>query len=334
MPLPPSGAGSLVQMGIESRAGRFGAVVTAMVTPFDEEGNLDVDGARDLARWLADHGSDGLVLSGTTGEAPVLSDAEAAELWRAVAEAVTVPVLAGVGTADTRHSMERARQAQDAGVAGLLVVTPYYSRPSQAGLRQHFEAVARVADLPVMLYDIPVRTGRGIASDTLARLASEVPNIVALKDAAGDVVSTSRLAAQVPAGFDIYSGDDSFTLPLLAVGAVGVVSVASHWVGTEIGEMIAAFSKGDVEAARALNVGLADTVAFQSSELYPNPLPAKAMCRALGLAVGQCRSPMGVAPPELDQEAHRLAKALGATGAHSGSDSDSGSHSGSGATLG
>ena len=202
---------------------RFGRVITAMVTPFDDAGALDLAAAVELARWLASHGSDGLVLSGSTGESSVLTDDEKVALWRAVAEAVTVPVIAGTGSNDTEHSVKMTALAAQSGVDGVLVVTPYYNRPSQAGLYEHFRVVAEAAgDLPVVLYDIPVRSGRRIATATMLRLAREVPAIVALKDAAADPPTTAHLAAQAPAGFEIYSGDDVMTLPLLAVGAVGV----------------------------------------------------------------------------------------------------------------
>jgi 4-hydroxy-tetrahydrodipicolinate synthase len=286
--------------------------MTAMVTPFDAAGRLDVDAAVILARWLVDHGSDGLVLAGTTGEGPVLTDAERVDLWRAVADAVTVPVLAGAGTNDTRHSIELTKAATAAGVDGVLVVTPYYSRPSQTGLFGHFAAVAAATDLPVVLYDIPVRSGRRIAQATLLRLLDHAPNVVAVKDAAGDPVGSARLLCHTHDGFELYSGDDALTLPLLAVGAVGLISVASHWAGPELGQMIAAHGSGDVAAARHLNARLVESYDFESSDEFPNPLPAKAACRALGLAVGQCRAPMGAAPPELDGEAHRVLMRLGA----------------------
>jgi 4-hydroxy-tetrahydrodipicolinate synthase len=287
---------------------RFGAVVTAMVTPFDLAGRLDLDAA---VRWLVDHGSDGLVLAGTTGEGPVLTDAERLDLWRAVAEAVTVPVVAGTGTNDTRHSAELTAAAGGTGVDGVLVVTPYYNRPSQDGLVEHFTTVARATDLPVMLYDIPVRTGRRISLTTLQRVVAAAPNVVAVKDATGDPAGAARQVHHLPDGFEVYSGDDALTLPLLAVGAVGVVSVASHWAGREMGEMVAAFRKGDVDAARRLNGHLVESYDFESTEAFPNPLPAKAACRALGLPVGQCRPPMGEAPPELDGEAARVITRLG-----------------------
>jgi 4-hydroxy-tetrahydrodipicolinate synthase len=296
-------------------AAPFGAVLTAMVTPFDERGALDLDAAAALARWLVDHGSDGLVVAGTTGEGPVLDDAEKLDLFGAVAEAVSVPVLGGASSNDTAHSVELTRRAGATGIDGVLVVTPYYNRPSQAGLLAHFEAVAAATTLPVCLYDIPVRTGRRIAADTLLSLARRIANVVAVKDATGDVVGAGRLVAEAPPGFSLYSGDDAFTLPLLSVGAVGVVSVASHWVGPQMGAMLEAFAAGRVEEARRRNAELAPSFAFESSEEFPNPLPVKAACRALGLAVGQCRPPMGPAPEVLDGRARQLLERTGAPAA-------------------
>jgi 4-hydroxy-tetrahydrodipicolinate synthase len=287
-------------------------VITAMVTPFDEEGALDLGAATELARWLVAHGSDGLVLSGSTGESSVLTDEEKVELWRSVAGAVTVPVLAGTGSNDTAHSVDMTRRATECGVDGVLVVTPYYNRPSQSGLYEHFRAVAEAArDLPVMLYDIPVRAGRRIAAATLLRLSREVPSVVALKDAAGDPPTTAHLAAQVPAGFEIYSGDDVMTLPLMAVGAVGVVSVAAHWVGPQLRRVVDAFVAGDLATAIAGNAELLDSFDFESTPEFPNPLPAKAMLRALGLRVGQCRLPMGASTPELESQAAKILAAVG-----------------------
>jgi 4-hydroxy-tetrahydrodipicolinate synthase len=285
---------------------RFGSVVTAMVTPFDGEGALDVDGAVALARHLVTTGSDGLVLAGTTGEGPVLSDDEKSDLWRAVSEAVTVPVLAGTGTNDTAHSIGLSRRAADAGVDGLLVVTPYYSRPSAAGLSAHFRAVAAATTLPVLLYDIPIRSGRRIGTELLVSLGTEVANIVGVKDATGDVAAAARVVAGTPDAFEVYSGDDSLTLPFLAVGGVGVVSVASHWAGSLFGRMIAAHGSGDLDAAREANDLLFRSYDFESSDAFPNPLPAKAACRALGLPSGQCRLPLGEAPRSLDDDARAL----------------------------
>ncbi|MBW3610253.1 MAG: 4-hydroxy-tetrahydrodipicolinate synthase [Actinobacteria bacterium] len=285
---------------------RFGAVVTAMVTPFDDDLGVDYDAAVSLARWLGDHGSDGLVLAGTTGESPTLTDDEKLELFRTVAQAVTVPVVAGVGSADTRHSVELARAAATTGVAGLLVVTPYYSRPSQAGLFAHFSAVAGATDLPVVVYDIPPRTGRKVATATLVALAREVANVVAVKDAAGNPAESARLVTAAPGSFELYSGDDGFTLPLLAVGAVGVISVASHWVGPTMGAMIQAFEKGDVAGARRHNQRMLASFAFETGDDAPNPVPTKAMLRVLGHHVGQCRPPMGPAPEGLEDRARQL----------------------------
>ena len=291
--------------------GRFGAVLTAMVTPFDDEGALDLDAVAVVARWLADNGSDGLVVAGTTGEAPVLGDDEKRDLWRAAVEAVTIPVVAGAGTNDTRHSLELARAAEEAGVAGILAVTPYYNRPSQAGIEDHFRAVAGATTLPVLIYDIPVRAGRKVAHDTLVRLAGHVGNIVGVKDAAGDPAASARLLVDAPDGFDLYSGDDSLTLPLLAVGACGVVGVAAHWSGRLHGQMLASFAKGEVEEARGVNAALLESFAFETGDVAPNPIPAKAMLRVLGLPVGQCRAPMGPAPEGLEEQARRVLAHLG-----------------------
>lgn len=293
---------------------RFGAVLTAMVTPFDVDGELDVDGAVALARWLVDQGNDGLVLAGTTGESPTLTDDEKRRLWSAVAEAVTVPVLAGTGTNDTRHTVELTRAAEACGVAGVLVVTPYYSRPSQAGLAAHFTAVAEATSLPVMIYDIPVRTGRKVATATLLGLARSQPNILGVKDAAGDVAETARLVAAAPEGFEVYSGEDKLTLALLAVGAVGLVGVATHWSAGLHAEMVAAFAKGDVDGARAINARLLPSFAFESTDDAPNPVPAKAVLTALGLPGGETRPPLGPAPTGLVDEARALLADL--AGAH------------------
>jgi 4-hydroxy-tetrahydrodipicolinate synthase len=277
---------------------RFGSVLTAMVTPFDDNLGLDLEVAASLSRWLADNGSDGLVVAGTTGEGPTLSDGEKLDLFRCVRESVTVPVIAGTGTNDTSHSVHLTKEAVQLGVDGVLVVTPYYNRPSQAGLTHHFTAVAEAAgDTPVILYDIEVRSGRPIKTDTLLSLAREVPNIVAVKDASGKIPQAAVRCAQAPAGFEVYSGNDGDTLPILAVGGVGIISVAAHWAGALFGEMCAAHAKGDVERARAVNAQLLPSYAFQGTDDAPSPVPAKAMMRTLGHAVGRCRPPMGPDEP-------------------------------------
>ncbi len=294
----------------EGMTGRFGDVVTAMITPFSAGGDLDIDGAVSLAGWLCRHGSDALVLAGSTGEGSTMTDGEKAELWRAVAGAVSVPVIANTGSADTRHAMELTRIAGECGAAGILAVTPYYNRPSQAGIEAHFLAMASVTDLPVLLYDIPVRTGRRIARQTVLRLLERTPNIVGIKDAAGDVAGSAALVAAAPRSFDLYSGDDALTLPLLSVGARGVIGVATHWAGKVFAGMISAFRSGDVAAARELNAVLLGSYDFESTEDAPNPLPAKAAMRALGLPAGECRLPLGAAPSWLEESARKVLDSL------------------------
>jgi 4-hydroxy-tetrahydrodipicolinate synthase len=277
-----------------------------MVTPFDADGALDLDVAAQLARWLAEHGSDGLVVAGTTGEGSTLTDEEKLDLWRAVAGAVTIPVIVNTGSNDTAHSVHLTRQAASLGAAGVLAVTPYYNRPSQSGIEAHFRAVADATDLPVMLYDIPVRSGRKISHDVLVRLAHDVANMAGVKDAANDVAASARLIAAVPDRFEVYSGNDDQTLPLLSVGAVGVVSVAAHWIGLEMAEMIAAFGKGDVGHARDVNARLLESYLFETGDAAPNPIPTKAMMRTLGVPVGECRLPMGPAPAGLEDRAREV----------------------------
>ena len=288
----------------------FGRVITAMVTPFDDRGELDLDAAVELANWLVENGSDGLVLCGTTGESPTLTESEELVLFRTVRGAVSVPVIAGAGSNSTATAVEQTRRASELGVDAILSVTPYYNRPSQAGLDAHFRAVAAATDLPVILYDIPVRTGRKIDTDTMLGLAHDVPNIVGVKDASGDPTETARLIASAPSAFEVYSGDDAQTLPLLAVGAVGVISVASHWVGRQMGEMIDAFEKGDVSTARRINAGLLDSYDYESSPDAVNPVPTKTMLRVLGLKGGSCRPPMGPAPDDLEDRARRVLDGL------------------------
>jgi 4-hydroxy-tetrahydrodipicolinate synthase len=290
---------------------RFGPVLTAMVTPFDDNGDVDLEGVAKLAKWLVARGNDGLVVTGTTGEASVLTDEEQVDVWRAVRDAVDVPLIAGSGTNDTRHAAELTAQAEAVGMNAVLVVTPYYNRPSQAGIEAHFRHVAAATDLPVMLYDIPVRAGRKISNEVIWRLVEDVPNIWAVKDAAGNPAESARLVAEAPEGFELYSGDDALTLPLLAVGAVGAVGVATHWIAREVGEMIAAFTKGDLDAARAINARLIESYDFETGDANPNPIPAKAMLRALGLPAGQCRLPMGDAPSGLEERALQVWRNLG-----------------------
>ena len=228
----------------------FGSLLTAMVTPMEADGSVDIDAGVALARHLVEHGHDGLVLNGTTGEAPTTHAPEKAELVRAVVEAVgdRAIVVAGAGSNDTVHAVRMAEQAADAGAHGLLVVTPYYSRPSQEGVYRHTVAVADATDLPVMLYDVPGRTVVRYSAETLDRLAAH-ERIVAVKDATGDTQSALRHIART--GMAWYSGDDGMLLPFLAVGAVGLVSMAGHLVGDELADVIRSFQAGDLAAARA-----------------------------------------------------------------------------------
>jgi 4-hydroxy-tetrahydrodipicolinate synthase len=274
---------------------RFGNVLTAMVTPFDASGALDLDGAQRLAKWLQANGNDGLVIAGTTGEAPVLTDNERLSLFAAVAEAVTIPVIAGTGTNDTLHSIHMTKEASKLGVAGLLVVAPYYNRPPQSGIEAHIRAVAAASDLPIIVYDIPVRTGRKISTSTLLKLAHDVPTVVALKDAAGNPAETANVIAAAPPGFEVYSGDDGLTLPLLAVGAVGVIGVATHWSAIDHQQMFSCWQDGDTAGALAINQRLLESFAYETGDESPNPIPSKVMMNLLGIAVGECRLPMG--PP-------------------------------------
>ncbi|MGH2732404.1 MAG: 4-hydroxy-tetrahydrodipicolinate synthase [Actinomycetota bacterium] len=290
--------------------GRFGALVTAMVTPFDREQKLDLAAARKLAGWLVDHGSDGLVVSGTTGEAPTLSDEEKIALWKAVLEAVgeRVAVVAATGSNDTAHTIHLTRAAEEVGAHGALVVTPYYNRPPQSGLIAHFKAVAGAVGLPIMLYDIPGRTARKIEHSSLLELAS-VENIVAVKDSVGDVQGAARLVAEAPEGFQVYCGNDGETLPWLSVGAVGVVSVASHVVGLQMAEMISRFASGDAEGARKINAALIPI--YDAMAINANPIPVKAALELIGHPVGSSRLPLVPASPE---EVAKIKEELSAAG--------------------
>lgn len=291
------------------RSARFGRVLTAMVTPFGPEGDLDVDGAVALAVWLTEHGSDGLVVAGSTGESTVLTDKEREVLWREVAAAVNVPVLAGSTVGDTEHSRQLTQMATLCGVDGILAVTPYYSRPPQSGLEAHFRAIAAVTDLPVLLYDIAVRTGRRINPETILRLA-EVDNIVGLKDAAGDPGATAKWLAEVPDDFECYSGDDLLTLPLLSIGARGLISVAAHWCGVECRAMVDAFFDGRPDDALSYFRAVLPSFNYETGDEAPNPIPTKAMLRLLGLPAGECRLPLGAAPAGLDARAREVHDAL------------------------
>ena len=273
----------------------FGRVLTAMVTPFTADGALDLDGARQLAAHLVDAGNDGLIVNGTTGESPTTSDAEKAELVRAVVDAVggRAHVVAGVGTNDTRHSIELARAAESAGAHGLLTVTPYYNKPPQEGLCRHFTASADATELPVMLYDIPGRSGVPINTETIVRLA-EHPRIVANKDAKGDLGRASWAIAR--SGLAWYSGDDMLNLPLLSVGACGFVSVVSHVVTPELRAMIDAHTSGDVQKATEIHQKLLPV--FTGMFRTQGVITTKAALALQGRPGGPLRLPLVELSPE------------------------------------
>ena len=269
----------------------FGRVLTAMITPFDASGAVDAGAAWDLARHLLAEGSDGVVVAGTTGESPTLSSDEKLMLFRTVVEAVGDRgfVVAGTGTYDTAESVHLTKQAVAAGVHGVMAVTPYYSRPPQQGLFEHFTAIADASGVPVIVYNIPSRTGRLIEVSTLARLAAH-PRIAAVKDAVGDLAFTTNTMLSCGDSLTIYSGDDILTLPMMSVGAVGVVSVASHLAGPQIAAMVAAAAAGRWDEARARHLRLAPL--FSACFLEPNPIPVKAALDALWKPVGRPRLPL------------------------------------------
>jgi 4-hydroxy-tetrahydrodipicolinate synthase len=290
---------------------RFGAVITAMVTPFGPDGSLDLDGAADLARWLVEHGNDALLVAGTTGESAVLTDPERIDLFRAVRAAVDVPLIAGSTTNDTAHSIDMTTAATEVGMDAILAVVPYYNKPSQAGLDAHFRAVAACTELPVMLYDVPGRTGRPLAAETTLGLAREVSNVVALKDAGGDPAATAALLAEAPEGFEVYSGDEPLSLAFAAYGAVGVVGVSSHWTARQQTEMFAAFAAGDVATAARINASLLPSYRYMNSDTCVFSQSVKVAMNVLGVAVGDCRLPLGPAPADTDQQARSVLAELG-----------------------
>jgi 4-hydroxy-tetrahydrodipicolinate synthase len=287
-------------------AGRFGSVITAMVTPFRDDHAVDLDRAQELAGYLLSHGSDAVVVAGSTGESPTLTHREKAELFRAVGEAVRGhgKMLCGTGTYSTAETLELTEAAEQAGADGILVVTPYYNRPPQRGLIAHFERIADATQLPIMAYNIPSRTATRIEHDTLLQLAA-TPNIVAVKDSTGDFQGLSRLIAEAPEGFEVYSGDDWATFGYLCLGAVGIVSVASHLVGPQIHQMVDLIETGDIAAARKIHESLSPL--FNALFVTSNPIPVKAALEMVGRPCGEARLPLVPATPE---ERERVRTAL------------------------
>jgi 4-hydroxy-tetrahydrodipicolinate synthase len=283
-------------------SGRFGAVLTAMATPFREDGSLDLDGAQTLARHLFDHGTDTLVVAGSTGESPTLTHDEKRELWRAVIEAArgAGKVVCGTGTYATDDTIELTAMAEELGADGALVVTPYYNKPPQRGLLAHFTKVAESSSLPLILYNIPGRTATRIEHATLLELAA-VPTIVAVKDSTGDHEGVSKLIREAPPDFELYSGDDWATFSFMALGAKGIISVASHLAGDRIREMCELIDAGDPASARKLHDELAPL--FSVLFITSNPIPLKAALEMLGLPAGPPRLPL---VPATDDERARI----------------------------
>ncbi|KAF5035409.1 MAG: 4-hydroxy-tetrahydrodipicolinate synthase [Sedimentibacter saalensis] len=268
---------------------KWGRLITAMVTPFDEELNVDFEAASSLAIKLVEEGSTALVVTGTTGEAPTLTEDEKINLYKIIKASVDVPVIAGVGTNNTKITIENAKAAQEAGVDGLLVVTPYYNKPDQDSLYCHFKEVAESVDLPIMLYNVPGRTGCNILPETVEKLA-QIDNIKALKEASGNIIQFAEIIKRVPENFLVYSGDDSMLLPAMSIGCYGVVSVASHVVGPEMKEMIDAFISKDTEKAKEMHLKLLNI--FKNLFVIANPIPVKAALNLMGVNVGGLRLPL------------------------------------------
>ncbi|HBK96745.1 MAG TPA: 4-hydroxy-tetrahydrodipicolinate synthase [Microcoleaceae bacterium UBA10368] len=281
---------------------KFGRVLTAMITPFKEDGSVNYGVAEQLAVYLADRGTDSLVLCGTTGESPTMTWDEEYELFRVVQKAVAgkAKVIAGAGSNSTGEAIAATQKAATLGLDGCLQVVPYYNKPPQEGLYNHFRAIAQSApELPIMLYNIPGRTGQNMLPETVARLA-QIPNIVAVKEASGNLDQASQIRCLTPPEFAIYSGDDSLTLPMLAVGGSGVVSVASHLVGEQLQQMIKAFESGQVQVATQIHLQLFDL--FKALFLTTNPIPVKTALKLQGWDVGSTRPPLCDPPIEVTQK--------------------------------
>lgn len=269
----------------------FGKVSTAMVTPFDKNGNIDFDKTSTLVEYLIQHGSDSLVVAGTTGESPTLSSEEKIALIKHVASEVNgrIPVIAGTGSNNTQASIELTIKAEQAGADAIMLVVPYYNKPSQEGIYQHFKSIAEKTSLPVMIYNVPGRTVASMSPETVIRL-SEIPNIIAVKEASGNLDAIAEIIEKTPEGFAVYCGDDSLTLPVLSIGGTGIVSVASHVIGNDMQDMIQSFVMGDVRKAAAIHRKLLPIM----NQLFaaPSPSPVKTALQIKGLDVGSVRLPL------------------------------------------
>lgn len=268
----------------------FGRILTAMVTPMNEALEVDYKEASRLAQYLVEHGSDGLVVCGTTGESPTVTNEEKLELFKVVKKVLgKKPVIAGIGSNLTDASVDMARKAERTGVDGVMAVVPYYNKPSQEGMYQHFKAIAEATSLPLMLYNVPGRTSANLMPATVKRL-SEIPNIVALKEASGSLNQVSELKRILPSDFTVYSGDDSLTLPMLALGCSGIISVAAHVVGDEMQKMVDAWFSGDTALATKLHLQLFPI--FKGIFVTANPVPIKTLLNMNGLKAGGVRLPL------------------------------------------
>jgi 4-hydroxy-tetrahydrodipicolinate synthase len=286
-------------MTTPARAPKIGSLLTAMLTPFDDRGDVDLHVAARLARHLVDEGNDGLIVCGTTGESPALDDDEKLALFATVVDAVgdRAAVVAGTGGNNTHHSVEFTRRAAQTGVDGILAVVPYYNKPTQDGMLLHFGAIAHATDLPVIVYNIPSRTGANMLPATLLELARRHPNVAGVKESSGDCAQFSEILRGRPAGFGFWCGDDHLFLPSLALGADGLISVAAHVCAREFRELIGAFRAG--ENARAARIHLDLSPLFAALFATTSPIPVKWAMSELGFAVGPCRSPLGAMPPDI-----------------------------------
>jgi len=296
----------LAAKGVRVRMGHFGKLLTAMVTPFDINGNIDFQKTSTLIDYLINHGTDALVVAGTTGESPTLSYEEKIALIKHTVKEVAgrVPVIAGTGSNNTAASIKLTKQAEESGADAIMLVVPYYNKPSQEGLYQHFKAIAESTKLPIMLYNVPGRSVVNLDVDTVVRL-SELPNIVAIKEASGNLDAMAEMISKTKDEFVLYSGDDALTLPILSIGGVGVVSVASHIIGKEMQAMISSFVEGDYLSAAKQHQKLLPII----KQLFtaPNPVPVKTALQIRGLDVGSVRLPL---IPLTNEERNQLTKII------------------------
>jgi 4-hydroxy-tetrahydrodipicolinate synthase len=280
----------------------LGSIITAMITPFDARGEVHLPEAARIAAWLVERGNDGLVVAGSTGEGQTMQPHERWALVSAVKKAVTgrAAVIANAGTNDTRESVAAVAEAQTAGADAILAVVPYYNKPTQSGMLAHFGAIAQATDLPIVVYNIPSRTGTNMLPDTLLELARRHGNIVGVKESSADLMQISRVLAERDAGFAVYSGDDHLFLPLLALGADGVVGVASHLCSPQYRALLDAFRRGETEEAARMQLALLPLI--RGLFATTNPIPVKWAMRQLGFAAGECRLPLDAMPDALAQQ--------------------------------